>query len=836
MAIGGTIENTGDINTLGGVQITSPTNGQTLVFNSGTQLWVNSSGGGATGYQTIEGNGTAVAQETTVNFIGAGSTTVTAVDNPGAMRTDVTISSTSANFADAQVRYVDPNGNDSTGNGSVTNPFLTIGHTLSTIVDSTSTKPYVVNINAGTYSETGLEVPVWVFLVGSMQQPTKIIDSSGAIKINSASFSAGSERIGFQNLNLINSTGITIDFQAIGGSGSNQVYLNNNQIVGPVIMRGRGSDALTGFDNRYFGSYTSSAMQEVHYSGYFAGATTFNSLGVTSVDVAPAFNAINFYSSLTFTSSGSGNTMTPTMVSSPVSGTLTVDQATTTLSADEVSLNASTLSITNSGVITYLSIAKYEGYTPAVPGNWSPTPVQVASALDQLAANKQPLAGNLTDIAALTPVNNSVIAGNGTHFIDYTPTNTGVYYVTSNGSDANDGSILFPFATLQHAITTAGSNSTIFMSGIHTENITFTASQANINICGSGNQDFSETYLEGSITFASTNNFITFQNMGIFYSGGDVVTIPSTGHIYFFQCLIDTGGTTNNAVHITGAINGEIRFRDCYINGVVNNANTALFTVWIINQQSSECCFNISNGVTFVYNCSQIGSVTHSGGVIELWNIGLVNTTGGVTITSTANLSATNVLYLETVNLQQPAGTYGTLTQSGTCYYLIGNSNYNPTTTFSGTRLNFIALANDVNANYTPVNYTAVNGSVQGNLHGIDNALATLNPFVWTPVAGTSQAMAVNHGYQTNSASLTTLTLPTVAPFGSIIEVAGYGSGLFSIAQNAGQVIHFLNTDSTVGTGGSVASTQRYNTIRLLCSVANNEFTVLSDEGTFTVT
>src|SRR5665213_2066572 len=90
MALGGTIEGYGNINNLGGVQIINPTNGQTLVYDSVTMLWVNSSGGGATGYQTIQGNGTSVAQETTLNFIGSG---ITVVDDPGNNRTNVTITS-----------------------------------------------------------------------------------------------------------------------------------------------------------------------------------------------------------------------------------------------------------------------------------------------------------------------------------------------------------------------------------------------------------------------------------------------------------------------------------------------------------------------------------------------------------------------------------------------------------------------------------------------------------------------------------------------------------------------------------------------------------------------
>jgi hypothetical protein len=303
-----------------------------------------------------------------------------------------------------EVVYVTSNGNDSTGNGSLLFPFLTIGHALSTITTSSSVNPYVVKLGAGTYSETGLEIPVWVFLVGDAQQPTKIIDSSGAIKINSASFSAGSERIGFFNLNLINSTGITIDFQAIGGAGSNQIYMNNNQIVGPVIFRGRGSDFYTGFENKFFGAYTSSGMQENHYVELFNNTVTFNTSGVTSTACSSEFTACTFFSSLTFTSSGAGNTLTPEMISSPVSGTLTVDQATTTLSADEVSLNAGTLSQTNGGLITYLSIAKYEGYTPAVPGNWSPVPTQVAQALDELATRNSSGTLPWTVVTVSTPL------------------------------------------------------------------------------------------------------------------------------------------------------------------------------------------------------------------------------------------------------------------------------------------------------------------------------------------------------------------------------------------------------------------------------------------------
>lgn len=104
----------------------------------------------------------------------------------------------------------------------------------------------------------------------------------------------------------------------------------------------------------------------------------------------------------------------------------------------------------------------------------------------------------------------------------------------------------------------------------------------------------------------------------------------------------------------------------------------------------------------------------------------------------------------------------------------------------------------------------------------------------WTDVTGTSQSMAVNNGYTANNAALVTFTLPATAAYGSIIEVAGKGAGGWAIAQNSGQTIHFGSVNTTTGTGGSLASTLQYDTIRLLCTVANNDFTVLSSVGNIT--
>lgn len=107
--------------------------------------------------------------------------------------------------------------------------------------------------------------------------------------------------------------------------------------------------------------------------------------------------------------------------------------------------------------------------------------------------------------------------------------------------------------------------------------------------------------------------------------------------------------------------------------------------------------------------------------------------------------------------------------------------------------------------------------------------------FTWTEVTGTSQSAAVNNGYIANNAGLVTVTIPTTAAVGSIVRVTGKGAGLWKLAQNASEIIHFGSTDTTTGTGGSITATNRYDCIEIQCIVADTEWVVLSSVGNLTV-
>ena len=106
----------------------------------------------------------------------------------------------------------------------------------------------------------------------------------------------------------------------------------------------------------------------------------------------------------------------------------------------------------------------------------------------------------------------------------------------------------------------------------------------------------------------------------------------------------------------------------------------------------------------------------------------------------------------------------------------------------------------------------------------------------WTDVFG-AQAMVPNNGYVSDSGATIVFTLPATANFGDVLRVVGKGAGGWTITQNAGQIIIFGVDSTTVGVGGSLASTVQSDCIELLCTTggANTFWTVMSCIGNITV-
>ena len=105
----------------------------------------------------------------------------------------------------------------------------------------------------------------------------------------------------------------------------------------------------------------------------------------------------------------------------------------------------------------------------------------------------------------------------------------------------------------------------------------------------------------------------------------------------------------------------------------------------------------------------------------------------------------------------------------------------------------------------------------------------------WISVAAASYPLVANYQYMANNgASLVTFALPTVAAFGTEIEVAGFSAGGWTVAQNSGQSINFGALSTTVTTG-SLASTNQNDYVKLLCTVANTTWNVIGSIGNITI-
>ena len=104
----------------------------------------------------------------------------------------------------------------------------------------------------------------------------------------------------------------------------------------------------------------------------------------------------------------------------------------------------------------------------------------------------------------------------------------------------------------------------------------------------------------------------------------------------------------------------------------------------------------------------------------------------------------------------------------------------------------------------------------------------------WT-YSTTGQTGIVNYGFISTASTLSTITLPATATLGSTIEVTGIGTGAWKIGQLANHQIHFGVINTTSGATGYLQSTQTYDSIRLLCTTKDNEYTVLTVMGNITV-
>ncbi len=124
--------------------------------------------------------------------------------------------------------------------------------------------------------------------------------------------------------------------------------------------------------------------------------------------------------------------------------------------------------------------------------------------------------------------------------------------------------------------------------------------------------------------------------------------------------------------------------------------------------------------------------------------------------------------------------------------------------------------------------------SAGGSTVTIDGS-AIVGGIPWSIIA-VDQTAAVDNGYFCNKAGILALTLPAVSVIGDVIEVSNENTAVgIQFIQAAGQQILIGNTNTTLGVGGTLASSAVGDTVKIVCKVANTIWRTTSMIGNWTI-
>ena len=207
----------------------------------------------------------------------------------------------SSDFSYQQELFVSKNGDDSTGIGSVLNPFASVGAAMASISDASAAKRYVIRVSTGAYSETSaLNIKPNVFVVGSSQDGVRItapsfgLDASFTGNADNRSGMANLATIGAHNYNFgtVTSTAGKLYFRDVtftyvssaadaavtitGTNAINQAQFDSCTFFGTITFSGVNVGVFT--NNKCFTSIVlnqhSSVATVLNAAGGFAGSLT----------------------------------------------------------------------------------------------------------------------------------------------------------------------------------------------------------------------------------------------------------------------------------------------------------------------------------------------------------------------------------------------------------------------------------------------------------------------------------------------------------------------------------------------------------------------------------
>jgi hypothetical protein len=116
------------------------------------------------------------------------------------------------------------------------------------------------------------------------------------------------------------------------------------------------------------------------------------------------------------------------------------------------------------------------------------------------------------------------------------------------------------------------------------------------------------------------------------------------------------------------------------------------------------------------------------------------------------------------------------------------------------------------------------------------NQLTVNNTGINWLAINTNQQLQDSTGYILQAPGGTlTLQLPSISNLGDTVEIVLDGATSFTILQQNGQQINYLNNATTLGATGQVSSTIQGNYVRMVCTVANTTWRILQATGSITL-
>lgn len=147
----------------------------------------------------------------------------------------------------AETRFVAKNGNDATGDGSLTKPFLTIPAAVASITDAAAAKPYQVFVYPGDYTaDTPFTLKPFVYVVGSGKGTAEyasspltgltIVTPAPANVLTAAFTVATNAPTGILNCSIKGP--LVVDWNAVGNTGPGTFLLQNTLHEAAVTFTG----------------------------------------------------------------------------------------------------------------------------------------------------------------------------------------------------------------------------------------------------------------------------------------------------------------------------------------------------------------------------------------------------------------------------------------------------------------------------------------------------------------------------------------------------------------------------------------------------------------------